>query len=152
MDHFDYRPVAAPEGAHELHVEGVAIAAIADRFGTPTYVYSAATLREHYDRLVDAFRPLSPLVCYSIKSSGNLAILRLLAERGAGMDVVSGGELHRALAAGVSASRCVYAGVGKTDAENTAAQQGEEQPVPVAETAVDQDESNNGAELAKQGN
>ena len=121
MDHFDYRPVAAPGGPHELHVEGVAIAAIADRFGTPTYVYSAATLREHYDRLVAAFRPLSPLVCYSIKSSGNLAILRLLAERGAGMDVVSGGELHRAIAAGVAASRCVYAGVGKTDAEIVAA-------------------------------
>jgi diaminopimelate decarboxylase len=121
MDHFDYRPVAATDLTHELHVEGVAISTVAARFGTPTYVYSAATLREHYDRLVAAFRPLSPLVCYSIKSSGNLAILRLLAERGAGMDVVSGGELHRAIAAGVAASRCVYAGVGKTDAEIVAA-------------------------------
>ena len=120
MDHFDFRPTG-PAGTHELHGEGVALSEIADRFGTPTYVYSAATLREHYDRLVAAFRPLSPLVCYSVKSSGNLAILRVLAERGAGMDVVSGGELHRALSAGVAASRCVYAGVGKTDAEITAA-------------------------------
>jgi diaminopimelate decarboxylase len=120
MDHFDFR-TAGPTGHHELHVEDVPLSAIADRYGTPTYVYSAATLREHYDRLVAAFAPLAPLVCYSIKSSGNLAILKLLGERGAGMDVVSGGELHRALAAGVPAAKCVYAGVGKTDAEIVAA-------------------------------
>jgi diaminopimelate decarboxylase len=80
-------------------------------------VYSRSTLLDHYDRLVAAFADLDPLICYSIKSCGNLAVCRTLAERGAGMDLVSGGELHRALLAGVDPARCVYAGVGKTDGE-----------------------------------
>lgn len=94
---------------------------IADAVGTPCYVYSRATLVGHFDRLREAFAPLDPLICYSMKSSSNLAICRLLAERGAGMDLVSGGELHRALAAGVDPGECVYAGVGKTDVEIRAA-------------------------------
>jgi len=110
MDHFNYR-----DG--QLHAENVSVDAIADSVGTPTYVYSAATARDHYRRLVEAFAPLKPLICYSIKSCGNLAVCRMLGELGAGMDVVSGGELHRAQKAGVPASKCVYAGVGKTDDE-----------------------------------
>jgi diaminopimelate decarboxylase len=110
MDHFNYR-----DGV--LHAEELPLRAIAAQVGTPCYVYSLATLREHYDRLVAAFSPLRPLICYSIKSCGNLSILRELARRGAGMDLVSGGELRRALAAGVAPAQCVYAGVGKTDAE-----------------------------------
>ncbi len=110
MDHFHYRN-------SELHCENIAASAIADAVGTPSYVYSKATLLDHYERLTAAFAPLNPLICYSIKSCANLSICRLLGEQGAGMDLVSGGELHRALLAGVSASKCVYAGAGKTDAE-----------------------------------
>jgi diaminopimelate decarboxylase len=110
MDHFTYIN-------NELHCEGVTVKQIAEQFGTPTYVYSAATLLEHYDRLAAAFADLNPLICFSIKSSPNVNLCRLLGQRGAGMDLVSGGELHRALLAGVSASKCVYAGVGKTDDE-----------------------------------
>lgn len=114
MDHFVYRPLG---DSVSLHCERLPAEEIARLVGTPCYVYSKATLLEHFDRLATAFAPLSPLICYSIKSCGNLSICRLLGEHGAGMDVVSGGELYRALAAGVPASRCVYAGVGKTDAE-----------------------------------
>ena len=110
MDLFTYR-----DG--ELFAEDVPVRAIAAEAGTPCYIYSRGTLEAHYDRLVAAFAPIAPLVCYSVKSCGNLGVLKVLRERGAGMDVVSGGELFRALAAGVPASDCVYAGVGKTDAE-----------------------------------
>ncbi len=110
MDHFVYR-----DG--ELYCEEVPVRRIADEAGTPTYVYSAATLVDHYRRLVEAFAELDPLICFSIKSCQNLHILRLLAGRGAGMDVVSGGELYRARKAGVDPGKVVYAGVGKTDRE-----------------------------------
>ncbi|MCA9284234.1 MAG: diaminopimelate decarboxylase [Phycisphaerales bacterium] len=110
MDRFTYA-----DG--KLACESLPLSKVAEQIGTPCYVYSRATIEEHYRRLVEAFRPLDPLVCYSIKSCGNLSICRLLGELGAGMDVVSGGELFRALAAGVPASKCVFAGVGKTDAE-----------------------------------
>jgi len=110
MDHFHYR-----EGV--LHCEDLSLVDLADAAGTPTYVYSKQTLVDHYDRLLAAFADLDPLICYSIKSCPNLSICRTLAERGAGMDVVSGGELFRAREAGVPASKCVYAGVGKTDRE-----------------------------------
>jgi diaminopimelate decarboxylase len=110
MDHFAYR-----DGS--LYCEDVPARAIAAAAGTPCYVYSLATLRGHYDRLVAAFAALDPLVCFSIKSCSNLSIIRALGERGAGMDLVSGGELYRCLRAGVDPARCVYAGVGKTDQE-----------------------------------
>ena len=110
MDWFEYH-----DG--QLHCEGVNLDELAGRAGTPLYVYSRRTFEHHYDRIVEAFAELSPLICYSIKSCGNLHILRLLAERGSGMDVVSGGELYRAKRAGVPMEKIVYAGVGKTDAE-----------------------------------
>ncbi len=110
MDHFTYH-----DGI--LHCEGLTASALAATAGTPCYVYSHATLAGHFDRLRDAFAPLDPLICFSLKSASNLAVCRALAERGAGMDLVSGGELHRALAAGVDPERCVYAGVGKSDRE-----------------------------------
>lgn len=109
MDSFAYKP--------HLHCEGVSLAEIASKFGTPTYVYSRETLEGHYDRIAAAFGELSPLICYSIKSCPNVNICRVLGERGSGMDVVSGGELERALRAGVAAEKVVFAGVGKTDAE-----------------------------------
>ncbi len=110
MDHFRYI-----EG--ELFGEGVRLTDIADAAGTPTYVYSAATIVEHYDRLASAFSELKPLICFSLKSCSNLQIAKLLVARGAGMDVVSGGELHRSRLAGCPDDRVVYAGVGKTEAE-----------------------------------
>ncbi|MDX1682823.1 MAG: diaminopimelate decarboxylase, partial [Phycisphaeraceae bacterium] len=110
MDAFEYRN-------GQLFAENVNVDSLADDLGTPLYVYSAATFRDHYQRLVDAFEGLDPLVCYSIKSCGNIHIIRLLNELGAGMDVVSGGELYRAQRAGVDPANVVYAGVGKTDAE-----------------------------------
>jgi diaminopimelate decarboxylase len=110
MDLFTYR-------RGELFVEDMPVRAVAEKIGTPCFVYSRGTLEDHYDRLVAAFAPIEPLVCYSVKSSGNLGILRALAARGAGMDVVSGGELFRARTVGVPAAKCVYAGVGKTDDE-----------------------------------
>ncbi|NBX25031.1 MAG: diaminopimelate decarboxylase, partial [Planctomycetes bacterium] len=107
MDDFAFR-----DGA--LQVEGVSLSRLADRAGTPTFVYSAATLRRHVRTLTHAFAELDPLVCFSVKSSPNLGVLRTVAEAGCGMDVVSPGELQRALAVGVPASRLAYAGVGKT--------------------------------------
>lgn len=116
MDSFSYTP--------DLRCENIPLAQIADRFGTPSYVYSRATLEGHYDRLAAAFADLDPLICYSIKSCPNVNICRILAKRGSGMDVVSGGELERAFLAGVPASKIVYAGVGKSDAEIMAALDG----------------------------
>lgn len=110
MDHFNYEQ-------SQLHCEGVPVDEIARQVGTPTYIYSAATFRDHYRRLTEAFAPLDPLICYSIKSCSNLAILKLLADLGAGLDVVSGGELFRAEKTGVAGAKIVFAGVGKTDRE-----------------------------------
>ncbi|MBL9148734.1 MAG: diaminopimelate decarboxylase [Phycisphaerae bacterium] len=114
MDHFAYSTVG---GNAVLSCERLPAEEVARLVGTPCYVYSKATLTEHFTKLAEAFKALDPLICFSIKSCGNLSICRLLGELGAGMDVVSGGELYRAMAAGVPASRCVYAGVGKTDEE-----------------------------------
>ena len=110
MDHFRYS-----DGS--LHCDGVPLEAIASAAGTPTYVYSAATLRDHLHRLASAWGALSPRICFSVKSCPNLAVLRTLADAGAGMDVVSGGELVRARRAGCPADLIVYAGVGKSDEE-----------------------------------
>ncbi|MBX3358264.1 MAG: diaminopimelate decarboxylase [Phycisphaeraceae bacterium] len=110
MDHFHYR-----DG--RLACEDIDLGTLAATTGTPTYVYSSATLSLHYRRLAEAFAALRPMICFSVKSCPNLAVLGLLGELGAGMDVVSGGELRRARMAGVPPERIVYAGVGKTDAE-----------------------------------
>ena len=110
MDHFHYR-----QG--QLFCEQVNLDDLAQRVGTPAYVYSRRTLEQHYDRIRKAFAELDPVICYSIKSCGNIHLCRLLADRGAGMDVVSGGELHRARQAGADMAKVVYAGVGKTDDE-----------------------------------
>ena len=110
MDTFEYR-----EG--QLYCEEVNLDDLISHIGTPAYVYSRRTFEEHYRQLVKAFAQLDPLICYSIKSCGNIHICKLLADLGAGMDVVSGGELFRAQQAGVAKDKIVYAGVGKTDAE-----------------------------------
>ncbi len=97
--------------------EGVAVETLARRFGTPLYVYSRHTLEHHFTRLRAALAPLDPLICYALKANSNLAVLRTFAELGAGFDLVSEGELRRVRAAGGEAGRCVFAGVGKTEAE-----------------------------------
>jgi diaminopimelate decarboxylase len=100
-----------------LHCEGVAIESLVRRYGTPLYVYSERTLRAHFERLDGALAPLDHLICYALKANSNLAVLRTFAELGAGFDLVSGGELQRVLAAGGDPARCVFAGVGKSEAE-----------------------------------
>lgn len=110
MDSFEYR-----DG--QLWCEEVSLDELAAKVGTPAYVYSKRTFEQHYDRVAQAFAPIDPLICYSIKSCGNVNICKLLAGRGSGMDVVSGGELYRAQKAGVPMGKVVYAGVGKTTAE-----------------------------------
>ncbi len=114
MDHFTYR-----DG--QLHCEDVNLDELTQRVGTPVYVYSRRTFEQHYDKIANAFAPLDPIICYSIKSCGNIHLCKLLADRGAGMDVVSGGELYRTQQAGAPMSKVVYAGVGKTDDEITQA-------------------------------
>ena len=101
----------------KLYAEGVSLDGLADRLGTPLYVYSAGTILDHYRRLRGAMRAVDPLICYSVKANSNLAVLSLLAKAGSGFDVVSGGELERVRKAGGKASKCVFAGVGKTDEE-----------------------------------
>lgn len=105
----------------ELYAEDVAVAHIAAAVGTPFYLYSAASLAEHYRAFTAAFAPDAPLVCYAVKANSNQAVLRLFAGLGAGADVVSEGELRRALAAGIPPQRIVFSGVGKTRAELAAA-------------------------------
>ena len=110
MDRFEYK-----DG--ELHCEGVRAADIAEHCGTPAYVYSKATMLHHYGQIEDAFSPVSPLICYSVKANSCLAVIQILGEAGAGFDIVSGGELYKVLRAGQSADKIVFAGVGKTRAE-----------------------------------
>jgi diaminopimelate decarboxylase len=114
MNHFDYR-----NGV--LHAEAVNLAALADAVGTPFYCYSTATLERHYRVFTEAFAGEKVLVCYAMKANSNQSVLRTLAKLGAGADVVSGGELKRALAAGIPAQKILFSGVGKTEAELRAA-------------------------------
>src|SRR5690349_5210076 len=114
MNHFDYR-----NGV--LHAEAVSLADIAASVGTPFYCYSSATLERHYRVFTDAFAGEKVLVCYAMKANSNQSVLRTLAKLGAGADVVSGGELKRALAAGIPASKILFSGVGKTETELRAA-------------------------------
>jgi diaminopimelate decarboxylase len=113
-DFFSYR-------AGELYAEQVAIAQIAAAVGTPFYLYSAAAFAAHYRSFADAFAPERPLICYAVKANSNLAVLRLFVRLGAGADVVSEGELRRALAAGIPPRRIIFSGVGKTREEMEAA-------------------------------
>ena len=114
MNHFDYR-----DGV--LHAEGVSLSAIADAVGTPFYCYSTATLERHYRVFAEAFGSEKAVICYAMKANSNQSVLRTLARLGAGADVVSGGELKRALAAGIPPSKVLFSGVGKTEAELRAA-------------------------------
>ncbi|PCM43165.1 diaminopimelate decarboxylase [Marinobacter sp. ANT_B65] len=110
MDHFNYR-----DG--ELYAEDVAVSAIAERFGTPAYVYSRATLERHYKAYDEALRGREHLVCYAVKANSNLAVLNVLARLGSGFDIVSAGELERVLRAGGDAGKVVFSGVGKQEWE-----------------------------------
>ena len=110
MDHFNYR-----DGA--LYAEDVPLSAIAERYGTPCYVYSRATIERHWLAFDDAFAGKPHLVCYAVKANSSLAVLNVLARLGAGFDIVSGGELERVLRAGGEAGKVVFSGVGKTEAE-----------------------------------
>jgi diaminopimelate decarboxylase len=109
MNHFDYR-------AGKLFAENVDLTELAEIAGTPLYVYSTATLERHYRVFANAF-PAGTLIAFSVKANGNLAVLKTLAQLGAGADVVSGGELKKALAAGIPPERIVFSGVGKTPRE-----------------------------------
>jgi diaminopimelate decarboxylase len=100
-----------------LHCEGVDLDDVAARFGTPAYVYSAATIRNNYRRLDTALDQSDHLICYAVKANSNLSVLQLLAGEGAGFDIVSAGELFRVLKAGGRAEKCTFAGVGKTSQE-----------------------------------
>lgn len=114
MDHFQYRD-------RILHAEAVPLTDLAEAVGTPFYVYASATLRRHYRVFTDAFAGLDALTCFAVKANGNLAVIATLARLGAGADVVSGGELESALAAGVPPERIVFSGVGKSERELKAA-------------------------------
>ncbi len=107
MDFFTYKQ-------NLLHCEDIAVSALADKYGTPLYLYSQRTLLHHLTQIQKAFAAVQPLICYSVKTNGNLHICRLMAQHGSGFDVTSGGELFRALRAGGTGKQIVFAGVGKT--------------------------------------
>src|SRR5690606_2367539 len=120
----DHGPARTPLSMHHfaykdgvLHAEDVPLPRLAAEVGTPFYCYSTATLERHYKVLAHAFRDQDALICFAVKANSNQAVLATMAWLGAGMDVVSEGELRRARAAGVPASRIIFAGVGKTRAE-----------------------------------
>ncbi|MGA2071399.1 MAG: diaminopimelate decarboxylase [Sedimentisphaerales bacterium] len=110
MDYFNYK-----QG--RLFAENVPVETIAEQAGTPVYIYSKATFLEHLRKIQHAYKALDTMVCYSIKACGNINILKFMAQAGCGFDVVSGGELYRAIQAGADPAKIVYAGVGKTDKE-----------------------------------
>ncbi|MBN2061935.1 MAG: diaminopimelate decarboxylase [Deltaproteobacteria bacterium] len=108
MHHFRYEN-------EEMHCESVPISSIAGKVGTPFYLYSVATLKRHFRAFDDSFKGMRHLTCFSMKSNSNMAILKLFAKEGGGVDIVSGGELYRALKAGVAPENIVYSGVGKRE-------------------------------------
>ncbi|RZO13272.1 MAG: diaminopimelate decarboxylase, partial [Candidatus Thioglobus sp.] len=110
MDHFGYRQ-------DQLHAEEIPLATIAERVGTPCYVYSRATLERHYRVFDDAFGDWPHHICFAVKANGNLAVLQVLERLGAGFDIVSMGELDRVLASGGRAADVVFSGVGKSSDE-----------------------------------
>ena len=103
--------------ADGLYFEDVSLAELAERFGTPTYVYSRAAIKEAYNQYANALGDWPGLVCFAIKANSNLGVLNVLARLGAGFDIVSAGELERVLAAGGDPAKIVFSGVGKTSAE-----------------------------------
>jgi diaminopimelate decarboxylase len=103
--------------AGQLYCEDVDLARVAEKFGTPTYIYSAGTILDHYLRLGAALGSIDHLICYAVKANSNRAILKLLVDAGAGFDIVSGGELFRVVAAGGDPTKCTFAGVGKSREE-----------------------------------
>ena len=110
MDHFHYK-----EG--QLFAEEVALKDVADTYGTPTFVYSKATLERHANAYINSFETMSGLVCFSVKALSNISILKTLKKSGCGFDIVSGGELHRALLAGADPKKIIFSGVGKSKEE-----------------------------------
>jgi len=114
MHFFEYR-------GNELYAEDVPVKELAEKYGTPLYIYSAKTLTRHFSAYDDAYDSFPHVICYALKANTNGAVLRLLAKQGCGADIVSGGELFRALRAGIPAGKIVYAGVGKTNDEIAAA-------------------------------
>ena len=110
MDYFNYKN-------GELFAENVSVERIAEEVGTPAYVYSKATFKDHLRKIQEAYSRLDTMICYSVKACGNINILEFMANEGSGFDIVSGGELYRVLQAGGDPSKIVYAGVGKTDTE-----------------------------------
>ena len=113
MDYFNYKQ-------DELFAEEVSLKDIADQHGTPAYVYSRATLERHAKAYTDSFSAMSGLVCFSVKALSNISILRVLKDCGCGFDIVSGGELHRALLAGADPQKIIFSGVGKSEVEMAA--------------------------------
>jgi len=114
MNHFEYKD-------NELFCEDVPVQKIAAEVGTPTYIYSHATLTRHYRVFDEALSGIDHLICFSVKANSNIAVLKTLADQGAGADIVSGGELYRSLKAGVDPKKIVFSGVGKTVEEMKAA-------------------------------
>lgn len=110
MHYFNYKK-------NILYAEDVPLKEIVDKFSTPLYIYSKKTIREHFLKLKKAFSPVKPLICYSVKANSNLHLLKLLVKEGAGLDIVSAGELYRAKKAGCPGSKIVYASVGKRPEE-----------------------------------
>jgi diaminopimelate decarboxylase len=110
MDYFSYKN-------NRLFAEDVDVNILAKKYGTPLYVYSKRTLVEHFRKIQSAFADMNTLVCYSVKACSNIAILKAMKDEGSGFDIVSGGELFRALKTGVDPKKIVYAGVGKTHEE-----------------------------------
>lgn len=110
MHEFNYR-------GNSLYCENLSVRSIAEKFPTPFYLYSYKTLTDHYAKLRDAFASVRPLICFSVKSNSNIAVLRALVKKGAGLDIVSGGELYKARLAGADPQKIVFAGVGKTEKE-----------------------------------
>lgn len=113
MDHFHYKE-------NELFAEEVALKDVAEKYGTPSFVYSKATLERHAKAYINSFKSMDGLVCFSVKALSNISILKTLKNSGCGFDIVSGGELHRALLAGADPKKIIFSGVGKSKAEMTA--------------------------------
>ena len=113
MDHFHYKE-------EELYAEEVALKNVADKYGTPAFIYSKATLERHAQAYINSFKSMNGLVCFSVKALSNISILKILKNSGCGFDIVSGGELHRALLAGADPKKIIFSGVGKSKAEMVA--------------------------------